>query len=294
MALFVCILFQANALTYSVTVPTGTNACYLAGEMNDWTHQPMTKVDETHFKLELATAVNTQKYKYCSGPSWGYVEKTANGWDIENRKYSPNDEVKSWSAVYDQNKPDGQVTYQVTVPKGTNTCFIIGGWDGWREAKEMTKIDDTHYTLTFWSNKLYLYNYAAGPGTGYLEMDPVKRKGLDNRHYAESDVVARWASIYDNAHPDADLTYTVTVPAGTKSCFLAGGWDGWQQLVEMKKVNATTFTVTFKSNIAQKYIYLSGNNWKLMEMKANVNEPNVRIYSKKDVIENWNTLNLPK
>jgi len=61
----------------------------------------------------------------------------------------------------------------------------------------------------------------------------------------------------------------------------------------MKKVDATTFTVTFKSN-ALKYVYLSGPDWKLMEFKPDVTEPKVRSYSEKDVIENWNTLKLPK
>jgi hypothetical protein len=225
MTLIVCAIFQANAITYSVTVPLDTIA---------------------------------------------------------------------WMAVYDKNIPDTQVTYQVSVPKETKCCYIMGGWDNWKEAKEMIKMDDTHYSLTFLSNTQFRYNYASGPGQGYLEMDPIKRMKRDFRHYAASDVVARWAALYDKAYPDADITYTVTVPAGTKSCYIAGGWDGWNQVSEMKKVNATTFTVTIKSNIAQKYVYLSGAEWKLMEFKPNVNEPNIRSYSALDVIENWNTLKLPK
>lgn len=294
MALFVCAIFQANALTYSVTVPSGTNECFIAGEMNDWIHQPMIKVDDTHYSIEIKTANSAQKYKYCSGPSWGYVEKAANGWDIENRNYNPNDIVKDWAAVFDKNVPDILLTYQVTVPEETKCCYILGGWDGWKEAKEMDKVDDTHYTLTFLSNKRLLYNYSSGPGIGYMEMDPVKRQGRENRHYSENDVVNRWSSIYDKAYPDADITYTVTVPVGTNHCFLAGGWDGWNQFTEMKKVNSTTFTVTFRSNIAQRYVYLSGADWKWMEFKPDVNEPNIRSYATNDVIENWNSLNIPK
>lgn len=290
MALFVCAIFQANALTYSVTVPAGTNECFLAGEMNDWTHQPMTKLDETHFTLEIPSALSTQKYKYCSGPGWGYVEKTDKGWDVANRNYDAQDVVKGWAAVYNRNIPDIQLTYRVTVPKGTNCCYISGGWDGWKESKKMAKVDDTHFTITFMSNKQYLYNYSSGPGFGYMEWEPAKQDGPTNRHYSENDVVTNWAAVYDKAHPDTKITYTVTVPVGTKSCFIAGGWDGWQQFTEMKKLNANTFTISFKSNIAQKYVYLSGADWKLMELKKNANEPNVRSYSSKDVIENWNTL----
>lgn len=196
MALFVCAIFQANALTYSVTVPAGTNACYIAGEMNDWTHQPMIKVDDTHYTIDLANAKTTQAYKYCSGPGWGYVEKAANGWDIDNRTYGPKDEVKTWTAVFDKNVPDAPLTYQVTVPPGTHCCYI------------------------------------------------------------------------------------------------AGGWDNWQKFVEMKQVAPNTFSATFRSNIALKYVYLCGNDWKFMEMKPNVVEPNVRSYSEKDVVSNWNTVKL--
>ncbi|MBO7291930.1 MAG: lipoprotein, partial [Bacteroidaceae bacterium] len=38
--LFFCAMFalSAMALTYNVTVPAGTNACYIAGDMNGWSH----------------------------------------------------------------------------------------------------------------------------------------------------------------------------------------------------------------------------------------------------------------
>jgi hypothetical protein len=293
MALFVCAILQVNALTYTVTVPTGTNECFITGEMNDWTQQPMIKVDDTHFTIELPSALDTQKYKYCSGPSWGYVEKANGGWDVGNRTYSPKDEVKVWAAVFDRNIPDFQLTYNVTVPKGTNCCYIFGGWDGWKDAKEMTKVDDAHFKVTLLSNKQLRYNYAAGPGYGYMEWNPARQRKPIDRHYAESDTVSNWAAIYDKAHPDAKITYTVTVPEGTKSCFIAGGWDGWEKFTEMKKVDATTFAVTFKSNTALKYVYLMGADWKLMELTANGKEPNVRSYTTKDVIVKWNMLKQP-
>jgi hypothetical protein len=39
---------EVPTVTYNVTVPTGTPACYIAGAMNGWSHQAMTKVDDTH------------------------------------------------------------------------------------------------------------------------------------------------------------------------------------------------------------------------------------------------------
>ena len=80
--LFLFVLFITQnifSLTYNVTVPTGTKACYFAGEIIGWSHQAMTKVDETHYTISFANANPTQPYKYCSGPDWGYEELDAAG-----------------------------------------------------------------------------------------------------------------------------------------------------------------------------------------------------------------------
>lgn len=89
----------SSGLTYNVTVPAGTNACYIAGAMNDWSHTPMTKVDDTHYTITIVGATKDQEYKYCSGPGWDYEEQDAEG-NSNNRKYSENDVVVKWKKVY--------------------------------------------------------------------------------------------------------------------------------------------------------------------------------------------------
>ncbi len=43
LSLFVFAFAWTNAqVKYTVNVPAGTNKCYIAGEMNGWTHQEMT------------------------------------------------------------------------------------------------------------------------------------------------------------------------------------------------------------------------------------------------------------
>ena len=91
-----------TGVTYNVTVPVGTKACYIAGEMNGWSQQEMTKVDETHYTITIAEATTAMKYKYCSGPDWAYVEMQADGvTDVQDRTYSANDVVEAWKAVYE-------------------------------------------------------------------------------------------------------------------------------------------------------------------------------------------------
>ena len=140
-------------LTYNVTVPAGTNACYIAGEMNSWSHVEMTKVSDTHYTLEIAGATQAMKYKYCSGPDWAYVEKTATGEELQDRTYSANDVVAAWAAVYDPNgtdpnpnpNPDPDAAYYVT-----GNAELVGADNAWSEtAIAMTKSADNIFTHTF-------------------------------------------------------------------------------------------------------------------------------------------------
>ena len=136
-------------LVYSVTVPAGTNACYIAGEMNGWSHAEMNKVDDTHYTLEIVGATQSMKYKYCSGPAWDYVEKSATGDELQDRTYSANDVVASWAAVYDPNgttpTPNPDATYYVT-----GSAELVGADKAWSEtAIAMTKNADNTFTHTF-------------------------------------------------------------------------------------------------------------------------------------------------
>jgi hypothetical protein len=80
------------------------------------------------------------KYKYCSGPSWDYVEMQADGvTDIQERTYAANDVVAVWKAVYvpeDNPNPDtpnpddpneeGKIVIKAQVP--AHWTYIISAW----------------------------------------------------------------------------------------------------------------------------------------------------------------------
>ena len=86
-------------VTFNVTVPEGTPACYICGAW-DWnTFKPMTKVDDTHYTLEIAEATKDHGYKYTCGEGWEFVEKDAEGNDLAgDRTWSENDVVAAWAA----------------------------------------------------------------------------------------------------------------------------------------------------------------------------------------------------
>lgn len=127
----------ANALTYSVTVPTGTKACYIAGDMNSWSFTEMTKVDDTHYTITLDAATESHGYKYCSGPNWQFQELSSDGKEIGNRSYSENDVVAQWKAVY---SPDDPTVYSIKHP-------WKDGADGSWSYKELTDNGDGTYSV---------------------------------------------------------------------------------------------------------------------------------------------------
>ena len=116
-----------EGIVFTVTVPEGTPACYIAGNLNTWSFTEMTKVDDTHYTITLTDATNAQGYKYCSGPDWAYVEKDANGAEIGNRSYAANDVVAKWASVYAPGAAITYVTFEVWINFG-NEAPTIWWW----------------------------------------------------------------------------------------------------------------------------------------------------------------------
>lgn len=134
-----------TGLTYNVTVPAGTYACYIAGDMTGWSQTEMTKVDDTHYTITIAEATETMGYKYCSGPAWAYVECGADDSELANRVYSVNDEVAKWRAVYNPNDvptpptpgETKDITVKAQVPATWTNTITAWVWPTGGEGKEV-------------------------------------------------------------------------------------------------------------------------------------------------------------
>lgn len=126
--LFLCALTCSAAMsaaTWNVTVPEGTKACYIAGNLNGWTFSEMTKVDDTHYTITVETE-NTKGYKYTSGPDWTYEELTATGGNVSDREYAENDVVAKWKNVYD---PGVEISYvDITISVKATSAPTIWWW----------------------------------------------------------------------------------------------------------------------------------------------------------------------
>ena len=67
--LCLCAFLTSNAVTFKVSVPEGTKACFVTGEFNSWSPDGalrMNNVSENYFELEIGRASGRERV----GPEW--------------------------------------------------------------------------------------------------------------------------------------------------------------------------------------------------------------------------------
>ena len=243
-------LASATTAVFNVTVPAGTNACYIIGSFNVWDQTKsvkLTKVDATHYTVTLndsafvagVTLANLQ-YKYCSGPGdWAYVEKDASGADVLNRTFTASpqaDVVAKWSMTWADIPPlPMNLTIDAYAPKGTKECYIVGTFNNWAGPKapadscKMTLISvnpdsSVHFRKTIHTSDVYklAYHFCSGPEWSYEQSSPVG----DYKYPDVTPVVNAWKAVYDPSK-SGTINIKATVPAGTQRCWIQGDFIGW-------------------------------------------------------------------
>ncbi len=123
-----------RGVTYKVVVPEGTPDCYIVGNMNGWSFQQMTKVDDSHYTITIDNAMLSDAYKYTCGASWDYEELTAEGYSVQDRSWSEQDTVAKW-----KNIPSTVVTDVFTVA-GSSEAVFGTLWDAANTANDMSEM----------------------------------------------------------------------------------------------------------------------------------------------------------
>lgn len=281
---FPLIVQSLFALTYQVTVPGGTKACYIAGEMNNWSQQAMNKVDNTHYQIDIASATTNHKYKYCSGPDWTYVENIA-----DNRSYTTNDVVSSWAAVYDPLASPEDVVYTVSVPLGTTACYFAGTATAWTH-KPMARLDNNHFTITINTANRDGYKYCSGPDWAYEEIN-ADGQSIQDRSYQSSDNVNQWKQMYYSSA--VGISYNVKVPSGTSACFLSGEFNNWG-FTSMTRMDDTHFMASIpNATPGNKYLYYSGPAIGYKELNSTGGSVPNRSYKPFDEVSRWSSVYQP-
>ncbi len=270
------VMQNASALVYTVTVPVGTQACFISGDMNSWSSplvNRMTKVDATHFTLDIPTAKSTDGYKYYSGPDWKYEERDAAGVALTaNRTYNAADVVANWAAVY-LTTYEKDVTIDVLVPATTVQCYIIGTFNNWASpatAFQMTKSSTTADGIDF-SIKIHVldtttlqFKFSAGPAWSYEQTATANFVYMTDGNAV---VVTAFAGIYDPAKTGT-LNIKATVPAATSEVWIMGdflGWDMTKAVKGTKNVDGTwSFSIPMVMSI--QYRLYNHNDWAYAEV----------------------------
>lgn len=111
-----CGVLGALGVTFNVTVPDGTNCCFVTGSFNGWDVVNALELSRSGTNLftldapDVTESALASGYKYVCGPDWKYVEKDANGNEIGNRtKFTGNDVVGSWAQLYVPGGPSDPV-----------------------------------------------------------------------------------------------------------------------------------------------------------------------------------------
>ena len=155
-------------LTYTVTVPEGTEKCYIAGDMNSWSFTEMNPLGNNVFSITIDGATDKHKYKYTCQASWDYVEKQANGEDVGDRTYSANDKVAKWAD-----------------PLATNV-YLAGTMNGWStntlEFKKPSTKDDTIASVTLKNLDAETYQFKIIVNGEWLGNTGTMKRGGDGVH----------------------------------------------------------------------------------------------------------------
>lgn len=281
---------QATAanVTFTVEVPTPTYEVWLAGNFNGWNTglTKMTKVDDTHYTITLDEATfndgvtaATLKYKYLSGPGdWAYVEKKADGNEIDDRNYpgaGVTDKVLKWANVYNPNVApiEKNILIEVYVPKAVKELYVTGWHNGWKSpGSEGTKMTWNEEMSDEGGNEFFLtihtpdanktaYKFAAGPSWVY-EQDSADLKITDTSKDNVYNFMPKFKRIYPGDAALKDVTINVTAPAGTETLYMMGshlGWDGTSWQAGTKNQDGT-FTFVFKFDLIE-YKYFNQQDW---------------------------------
>ena len=203
------------ALTFTVTVPSGTVECYIAGNFTNWSQKKMNKTGDNQFQIDIETTSGEARYKYCSGPGWQYVEKSASGQDISDRTYNSNDNVASWASIYNPETTPGNITITATVPANTpdGEVYISGSfqspmWDV-NNAPKLAKISATQYQIVVQNVTTIQYKLLCGKSWDYVEVGADRIDILDRSASVESPnvniTVEGWMNV---ASPTNLITHT--------------------------------------------------------------------------------------
>lgn len=176
------------------------------------------------------------------------------------------------------------LVFNVTVPTPTYECWVVGNFNDWNNNQyKMTKVDDTHYTITIPEAELnqanitrdggVKYKYLSGGGDwAYVEKDANGNEISDRVYTDGNDVVQKWALVYNPNVEPIPMTVTIIaqVPADVIELYIVGTFNNWTIPTDSTKMtlletneSGKVFSATFFTADANKlqFKFCAGPAW---------------------------------
>lgn len=210
------------------------------------------------------------------------------------------------------------VVFNVVVPNPTYECWMVGSFNGWNNnLHKMTKVDDTHYTITLDDTTFpsgttvenMMYKYLSGGGDwAYAEEDPIGNGATNpndnNNRLVDQvpDTVKGWKLLYNPYVEPIPMRVTIDafVPVEVLELYIVGTFNGWALPTDSTKMtlNETTpegkiFRVTFHSEDVNKlqYKFVAGPAWDYEQTRAtNYQYPDVTQSSAVETVEGFKAI----
>lgn len=126
---------EVQDVTFTVTVPEGTQQVFVIGSINNWdlaTAPQLIKGTDGKFSVTIELEEGEYEYKYINSRDWEYVEKDADGEELENRDLvvnaqgaAPTDTVATWAKLWEEAVKTLRGVTDTTITVG-NTAMTTG------------------------------------------------------------------------------------------------------------------------------------------------------------------------
>lgn len=194
------------------------------------------------------------------------------------------------------------VVLNVVVPTPTYQVWVVGNFNGWNNNQfQLTKVDDTHYTITLNEAEFadghtaatMRYKYLSGGGDwAYVEKgpEPAKEEIVDRWHtVGVNDTVQSWAVTFNpNVAPiEKDVLVEVWVPTNVVDLYLTGSFNEWKSpgaegtkmtyIAEESDETGKLFSQTIHTADANKlaYKFAAGPSWVYEQDSSDLKMPDV-------------------
>ena len=247
-----------SELTYSVSVPSGTCACFVIGDMTGWRPLQMFPSGTDLYTLTLPNADTMQKYKYMCGPDPWYSEIQL---DMNSlRTYQITDTVIQWSNLW--NSPGSRppiASYGNVYRYLFNSNYIASRYiDVWLPANYSAS---TKYSVLYMNDGEMLFDAAIAPSGEEWRVDEALRM-LNDKKLIENCIIVGIQSNGNKRHaeyfPDKILQKIPEPEKSKLEKLFVGDKHGDAYLKCLVNEIKPFIDSSFSTNSDQRHTYISG------------------------------------